>query len=209
MKKPLTLAVVLAFGSSAALADSHAEKKKAPAPEAKKAPEPKKEAPKAMELPKPAPEIAQYAKSVAGTWRCTGKGIMDPAKPTEMVDLKATIANKVANDLDKWWVQTNFSMPMGKSKMKFVSYTTFNTQEKKWFRYSVDSMGGAEWTSSTGPKDGKLVWEGESQNQTPGMTKVKVRHTEDLSDPKNMKAKGELSMDGKTWIVGYEATCKK
>lgn len=211
MKTHVTVAVMFAFGGMALAQPKDAPKKDAPAPkkdEAKKE-EPKKEAPKAMEIPKPPKELEDMAKMMAGTWKCSGKSMMDPAKPTEMGDFKATMTNKVAADLDKWWMQSNFEMPMGKAKMKFVAYTTFNTNDKKWYRYSVDNMGGAEWTSSAGAKDGKIVWEGESQNQTPGMSKVKVRHTDDMSDPKLIKVKGEMSMDGKTWITGYDGSCKK
>lgn len=218
MKTQLTVAVLLAFGASVAVADKHMEKKAPDAKDAKKAPDPKdakkpdpkdakKEAPKAFELPKPPQEIADFAKSMAGTWTCTGKMMADPAKPTEMVDMKAKNTFKLNTDLDKWWIQMNLEIPMGKAKMKIQAFTTFNPSDKKWYRYGVDNMGGAEWTSSAGPKDNKIVWEGESMGP---MGKAKVRHHDDMSDAKaGVKVKGEMSMDGKTWVTGYEATCKK
>ena len=207
MKKNITIALALVLGTSAALADKHSEKK---APDMKKAPEPKKEEPKKADASKPDPQIAEVAKMIGGTWKCAGK-VMDPTNPAAMIDGKATITNKVAADLDKWWLQTNLSAPMGKVTYKSVAYTTFNPLEKKWMRFSVDNMGGAEWTSSTGVKDGKLVWEGDSVSQMAmgPSNKAKVRHSEDMTDPKNVKMKGEMSMDGKTWMVGYDVACKK
>ena len=213
MKTQITLALALAFGTTTAFADTHAEKmKKAPdAPkDAKKAPDMKKEAPKTMEMPKPDAQIAEMAKSMAGTWKCAGK-VMDPANPAAMIDGKATITHKLANDLDKWWIQSNLSAPMGKMTYKFVSYTTFNPLEKKWMQFTVDNMGGAEWSASAGIKDNKLVWEGDSVGQMAmgPSHKAKVRHTHDMTEPKNVKLKGEMSMDGKTWMVGYDVACKK
>lgn len=209
MKTQLALAALLALGTSNAFADAHAEKmkKKDLVQPVKKAPDAKKAAP-AMEMPKPDAQIAAVAKQINGTWRCTGKAMgMDG----QMADNKATITNRVANDLDKWWIETKMSTKMGKLNFKFTSYTTYNPLEKKWMRFGVDNWGGAEWTTSAGPKDGKLVWEGDSigQVQMGPSHKAKVRHTEDMTDPKNVKMKGEMTMDGKTWMTGYEVTCKK
>lgn len=210
MKTQMTVMAMLALSTSIALGDAHTEKKGAPAPKpdaAKKAPEPKKEAP-AMTMPKPDDQIAALGKMITGTWKCTGKAMgMDG----QMADNKSTIVNKVANDLDKWWLQTNFTTKMGKDTYKFVAYTTYNPLEKKWMRFSVDNMGAAEWTTSAGAKDGKVVWEGEAigQMQMGPSHKAKVRHTEDMTDPKNVKMKGEMTMDGKTWMTGYDVACKK
>jgi hypothetical protein len=222
MKTQLTLAIALTFGSSAALADSHAEKKapdaakKAPdaAKDAKKAPDAAKKEPvaKAPEPPKPDPSIAEYAKTMTGTWKCVGKAMTDPSKPNELQDgMKATITHKLSTELDKQWVESRLSAPMGKANYKFTEYTTYNALEKKWMSFSVDNWGGASWATSTGPKDGKIVWEGEAVGQVAmgPSHKSKVRHTVDISDPKNVKIKGEGSFDGKTWVTSHDVACKK
>jgi hypothetical protein len=199
MKIQLALAV-LAFGSSTAFADAHAEKKKAPdakAPDAAK-----------MEMPKPDAQIAEVAKAINGTWKCTGKGMGVDGKET---DTKVTIANKVANNLDKWWIQTDITTAMGKTPYKIMSFTTYNPLEKKWMRVSVDNFGGTETTTSAGPKDGVLTWEGESIGQMAapgGSHRAKGKHTEDMKDPKNVKMKGEYQMGGK-WMTVYDVSCKK
>ena len=210
MKTQITIAAVLAFGSSAALADEMAKK----APEAKKVEpkvEPKKDAPKPAEMPipKPDPQVAALAKQMAGTWKCTGKVLMDPSQP--MVDAKATITHKLSTNLGGFWIESTLEAPMGKMNYRFVAYTTYNPAEKKWLRYSVDNMGGVEWASSAGPKEGKTVWEGDAIGQVAmgGSHKMKSRATEDVSDPKLVKIKGEMSMDGKTWMTGHEVSCKK
>lgn len=195
MKIQLALAV-LAFGSSTAFADAHAEKKKDAPKDAAK-----------MEMPKPDAQIAEVAKAINGTWKCTGKGMGMDGKE---VDSKVTIANKVANNLDKWWIQTDITTAMGKTPYKIMSFTTYNPLEKKWLRVSVDNFGGTESTTSAGPKDGVLVWEGESIGQMGGPAghKMKGKHTEDMKDPKNVKMKGEYQIAGK-WTTVYDVSCKK
>ncbi len=212
MKTQLSITLLLALGSTSVLADTPTKGAPAAPPvDAKKAPEPKKDVAKMPDMPKPDAQIADVAKAMTGTWKCTGKVAMDPAKPTEMVDAKATLTHKLSTELDKWWIQSNLSAPMGKMTYKMVAYTTYNPLEKKWTRYSIDNMGGAEWSSSTGVKDGKLVWDGDFLGQMAmgGSNKAKTRNTEDMTDPKNVKIKGEMSMDGKTWMTGHEMTCKK
>ncbi|HEU0032811.1 MAG TPA: DUF1579 family protein [Kofleriaceae bacterium] len=223
MKTKLLIATI-ALAATPALAQpaktgtgsgSAATPAKTPATDAKKAPADKAAdkaaAPAMPEMPKPPQELADAAKMEAGTWRCTGKAAMDPKNPTAMVDTKATITNKIDTNLGKWWMQTTMTAPMGKTTYKFVANTTYNAAEKKWYRFMIDNMGGAEMATSSGPSADKktLVWEGDAMGQMTGMTHAKVKHTVDMSDPKAVKMKGEMSMDGKTWMTGYEATCKK
>src|SRR5512146_639891 len=63
----------------------------------------------AMQMPKPSAELAELAGSLAGTWKCTGKASMDG---TTMGDAKAVMSTRL--DLDKWWMQTNFTATMGR-----------------------------------------------------------------------------------------------
>jgi hypothetical protein len=197
MKTQIALALAFAFGGSA-LADTP----KTPAPDAKK------DAPKAPDAKKtpPAPpaELAAMAKDMAGNWKCTGKGAMDPADMTKMTDMKGTYAAKL--DLDKWWIRGDFTatvtgMP---GTMKGTMYTTFDAASKKWTRVMMDNMGGFESTTSSGGT-GKIVWEGDSHGM--GMT-MKTRTTEELT-AKEMKISSEASMDGKKWMAAFEMSCKK
>ncbi|MEO8705293.1 MAG: DUF1579 family protein [Kofleriaceae bacterium] len=209
MTKMMTIAFALSF-STAAIADSHTEKKapdaakKAP-DAAKKAPDAaKKEEPKKMEAPKAPKEIEDMAKTMAGTWKCTGKVAMNPADPTKMTDFTGTSKSAMATDLDKWWIKGDYTGKFGGMTMKGTMLTTFDATAKKWFRFSADNMGGSDWASAAAATGTKIVWEGESR----GMMAGKTRSTEEMVG-KDFKMTVEGSADGKKWATSMEMTCKK
>jgi hypothetical protein len=214
------LAMATLLFATPALADTPAAPAKgAPAaPKDKAAPDAKKAEPKkdmAMAMPKPPKEVEELAKAMVGTWKCTGQTSMDGKT---MVDTKATSTIKLNTDLDKWWIQTDFAATMGKETYKFTGFTTFSQVDNKWVRYIIDNMGSFEMDTSaglntkTGAKESTLSWEGESKMtvaMAPGApTTIKSRHTEVISAA-GVHMTGEFTMDGKTWIKGYDATCKK
>lgn len=211
-KISLILASTLGLAGSA-LAQAPKEK----APDMKKAPAagapapaamPKApEAPKKMEAPKPPAEIAELAKTMVGTWKCTGKATMNPADPTQMSDMKSTMTYKVDATMDKFWI-TGTMASQSKPTVKGMMHTTYDTTAKKWYRVGVDNMGGSETAWSTGVKDGKVVWDGDAR--MPGMGTMKTRTTETMAaGGKEITIVAEGTMDGKTWLKGWEATCKK
>lgn len=205
----ITLAMALGL-TGGALADAHKEKaadmKKAPPAAGAAAVKPAGPA-KKMEMPKPAPEIAEVAKGMVGTWKCTGKAAMNPADMTQMTDMKSTMTFKLDGSLDKFWI-TGTMVSQGKPSFKGTIYTTYDAAAKKWYRIGVDNMGGSESNWSVGPKDGKMLWEGDMR--MPGMGAMKTRTTETHTKPgKEVSILGEGTMDGKTWMKGWEATCKK
>jgi len=183
-------------------ADPKAPAKGAPATPAKADPKAAAPvAPKEMAAPTPAPEIKDMLK-MAGTWKCTGQATMS-MEP--MAPMKATMKTKA--DLDGFWVQDAFEATMGKMKFKFVSYTTYDSAAKKWRRVMVDNMGGQAIGTSDGMKDGKVTFNMDMIGAGPGGM---MKDTLDATDPKAVKASGEMSMDkGKTWNKVYEMTCKK
>lgn len=198
-KISIALAMTVGFTTVAIAGD-------AKAPDAKDA---KKEAPKAdakkMEPMKAPQEVTDMAKTMSGTWKCDGKMVTDMTKPTEMTPSKMTV--KFKTDLAGWWIVGNMDSPMFKGTM----YMTYDPTAKKWYSMMMDSMGGSESTTSAGMKDNKMVWEGDARSPMPGMAAAKVRETHDMSDMKaGVKMSGEMSMDGgKTWMKGWESTCKK
>src|SRR5512139_2420723 len=105
------IAIALMMVSTTVLADSHSEKKGSamPAKDAKKAPEPAKDAPTAMTQPKPPAELAAMQKMMAGNWKCTGKGAMDPSKPEVMTDFKGTFTSQLDASLDKFWIKGSWT----------------------------------------------------------------------------------------------------
>ncbi|MGE0868142.1 MAG: DUF1579 family protein [Kofleriaceae bacterium] len=160
----------------------------------------KTEAAKKMEMPKAPQELIDAGKLMVGTWKCTGKGVMDPSNPTVMTDMKSTATFK--QDLDKWWVVGTVTT----GPMKMTMYRTYDPVAKKWIQVGLDNMGGSDNMWSMGPKDGKVTWEGDCRMMG---TSMKSRVTEQAT-AKQMTLVGEMSMDGgKTWMKSMEMTCKK
>ncbi len=210
MKKNIAVALVLACGGIAiaqpAKTGSAGSTMKAPDAKAgsaaAKAPEMKM-----PEMKAPA-EVADMAKAMAGNWKCTGKGAMDPMNPANMSDMKGTY--KASLDLDKYWVKGEWTSTMGKMKHRGVMYMTYDAAAKKWYRHGMDNMGMGGFASSTGlpagAKEGKMVWEGEGHMM--GMM-MKDRTTEEVA-AKAVTITSEMSMDGgKKWVTGMTMTCTK
>lgn len=196
-KISIALAMTVGFTTVAVAGD-------AKAPEAAKTPA--KEAPKKMEMPKPPAEMTEMSKMMLGTWKCTGKAMMDPSKPTEMMDMKSTMKFTSDKKLGGWWITGTMDSPMFKGTM----FVTYDTNAKKFYSMMLDNMSGSQTMWSTGVKENKMMWEGDGRSSMPGMATMKVRESHDMSDAKaGHKMVGEMSMDGKTWMKGWEATCKK
>lgn len=194
----VSIAIAMTLGAASVAVAGDA---KAPAP----APAAKKEEPKKMEMPKPPQEMADMSKVWLGTWKCTGKAVMDPSKPTEMTDMKMTMKFTSEKNLGGWWITGNMDSAMFKGMM----HVTYDTNAKKFYSVMVDSMGASQ-TMWAAPAKDKMMWEGDGRSSMPGMATMKLRETHDMTDMKTgMKMTGEMSMDGKTWMKGWEATCKK
>src|SRR5689334_2198863 len=95
----------------------------APAPTAERKPAPPPGPPAPAEAPK---ELGDFAKQLAGTWKCTGQVSM----AGNMVDSKATITHRVDGNLNKFWVQSNLtgtvSGPMKLPPIKVTFFTTYD-----------------------------------------------------------------------------------
>src|SRR5690349_5620083 len=91
MTKLTTITISLFALSSAALAGDPAGKGAPAVPAAKEKAPP----PAAVEMPKPPQELADVAKQMAGTWKCSGQVFMDMKDPTKSTDVKATITHKL------------------------------------------------------------------------------------------------------------------
>lgn len=158
-----------------------------------------------MEMPKPPVEVADMAKVVVGTWRCTGTEINPDGTSAKMT---ATVKTRV--DLDKWWISETMDVKGVRGSFKMVAYSTYDPSFKKWRRVSVDSMGNQYVGTSDGVKDGvaKLDWNIDTMGP---MGAGMFRDHQDLTAVKTgTKLSGEISMDkGKTWKPVYEMTCKK
>lgn len=160
----------------------------------------------AMEAPKPPQEVADMLKTLQGTWKCPTKLATNPSDPSQMTEVKnMTLSFK--GELEKWWIGGTLKGRAGKMKMHGMMFATYDPTMKKWYRTMVDNMGGSESTWSDGVKDNKVVWTGEGRGM--GMGSFKVRNTEEIVGPKEIKMTGEMSKDGRTWIKTWESACKK
>jgi len=213
-KISIALAMTVGFTTVAIAGDAKAPapaptpaKKEEPKKEEPKKEEAKKEAPKKMEPMKAPAELTEMGKMVSGTWKCTGKAAMDPSDPSKMTDMKMTMKMSVDTAMGGWWIKG--TMDAG-AAFKGEEYVTYDPTTKKFVQFMRDSMGGSELKTSSGVKDNKVVFEGEARMPMPGMSAMKSRETHDMTDMKTgVKMMGEASMDGKTWIKVWEATCKK
>jgi hypothetical protein len=161
-------------------------------------------APPTMEKPKPPAEIAAAIKAMGARKTCTGQG-MGP--DMAMADMKGTVSNK--SDLDGWFIRQSINMTVGKGKaafkMKMESLSTWDSKLAKWRVMGV-SNDGSTMAGTADLKDGKYEFTGEMAG---GMGTVAFKDHGDMTDPKNAKWMGEMSMDkGKTWTKVYEQTCK-
>ncbi len=198
MQKKLVF-VLLSVGSlalaSLALADDPKAAKPAPAKD-------KAAAPAKMELPKPPQELADMAKAMDGTWKCTGK--VDIAGQMHD-DMKGTITHKA--DLDGWWIQSSLSAGIpGMPETHSMMLTTYDAASKRWYRTTANSHGGhgTAWGTAAG---NKITWEGDAHFI---LGDVKVRGSQETVSPKEVHIVGEYSKDGgKTWGLDHEVTCKK
>jgi len=158
---------------------------------------------KAPEMPKPPAEIDAMAKTMVGTWKCTGTTSAPHGS-------SAKVAGKVTAkvDLDKWWLNDVFEGKGDRGAFKTVSFSTFDAASKKWRRVSVDNMGQQYVGTSDGIKDGKVVW---NLDFLGAMGAGQFKDTIDPSDPKTgVKFSGLMSVDkGKSWKPVYEMLCKK
>lgn len=188
MKKVVWLSLVMCASAFAG------DPKGAPAADAKKMP------PADAKPPGPPQEIADMAKSMGGTWKCTGK--VD--RGGTLVDLKGTIANKT--DLDGFWIQTTLTATADKSTMHGMFMTTYDPGTKKWFRTTANGHGGHSqaWGTAEGQK---VSWEGDAHFMGKDL---KVRATDDMVSAKEAHMTGDYSDDGgKTWKTDHDVTCKK
>jgi hypothetical protein len=155
--------------------------------------------------PKPPAEIAAAIKAMGkATKTCTGQG-MGP--DMQMADMKGTVTTKA--DLDGWFLRQTINMTVGKgktaSKMKMESLSTWDSKLGKWRVMGVSNDGGT-MNGTAEMKDGKYEFTGDMIG---GMGTASFKDHSDMTDPKNGKWWGEMSMDkGKTWTKVYEQTCK-
>jgi len=173
----------------------------APAPKDAKAPV---APPAPFTPPKPPAEIAATVKAMGKTKTCKGSG-MGP--DMQQVEFAGTVTSK--SDLDGWFIRQNINMTMGKGKgswkMKMEQLTTWDAKLNKW-RVVGASNDGATVVGTADMKDGKYEFVGD---MTSSMGVAAFKDHGDMTDPKNIKWWGEMSMDkGKTWTKVYEQTCK-
>jgi hypothetical protein len=164
-------------------------------------------APEPPAKPTPAPQVAEASKALGGTWRCTGT-TTDPTT-NQARTTAATMTVKVDSSLDKFWIVSTFAEKKSKTApnpYKFTAYRTFDAKTGKWTSIMVDNMGMDMKSTSTGAAAGVATWE--SQGEWEGK-KYWAKDTETVKGPREVAMKGEYSMDGKTWSVMYDMTCKK
>lgn len=148
---------------------------------------------------KPPAELAELAKSMAGTWKCTGKASI----AGQQLDVTGTVTHKA--DFDGWWIASVIDGKAGKIPMHSMFTTTYDPGMKKLYRFSLNGRGGHSTAWGT-IADKKITWEGEARWNGKDL---KSRSTEEMVSAKELHISGESSADGKTWDKEAEIVCKK
>jgi hypothetical protein len=151
---------------------------------------------------KPPQQIADMAKSMDGTWTCTGKAEIGGQVRT---DPKGTITHKL--DLDGYWIQSSLTVTVpNRGSTHATMMTSYDAKSNKWYRMTANSRGAhaTAWGTQSG---NKISWEGEAVWPA---KKVTVRGYDDMVSPSEVRIFAEYSEDGgKTWKFDHDVTCKK
>jgi hypothetical protein len=152
------------------------------------------------QAPKPGPEHERLQR-FTGKW--TGKGELKPGPFGPGGQMTWT-------ETAEWFpggfhviAKSDGDGPMGPSKG--LSILGYNSEEKVYTFYGVDSMGWADYAKGT--IQGKL-WTFTSESKMGGKTYHSRFTIDEVSDSKN-KFKWDLSEDGKTWTTMMEGESTK
>jgi hypothetical protein len=145
----------------------------------------------------PPAQLQEAMKFLNGNWKCTGKQHASEAMGPEQ---KLNSKISVKPDLNKHW----YMMRLDEKTTKYAMMVAIGWDGTKLQRADFDNQGGITHASSTGWKDGSLVWEGTSQT---GPNKMGFRETL-TQDKKNLNSKIEFQINGK-WTPMFEYSCKK
>jgi hypothetical protein len=159
-----------------------------------------------MAMPTPTPEVQDFAKTAKGTWKCTGEAA-DPMNNMAKKPVQMTMTWKL--DLSNFWVMGSLTEKKTKTSptpMKMTFYRSFDGATKTWHQFAFDNMGGWMHQTAKAGQNGVMTWEGEAMMN--GM-KMWCRDKEEMKGPKEVAMSGEISMDGKTWMPAWSATCTK
>ena len=158
--------------------------------------------PSRIEMPKAPQEVADLAKVMGGTWKCSGKAWMPDGSEHEMA---GTLTSKP--HFGGFWLHDSWDGKMAGLPFKFDAYSTYDGQLKKWRRVAISSLGGQLVGTSDGVKDMKMDFTMEVAGMMGPM--MLLEHV-DLSDAKAPRLWTERTLDkGKTWQKDYELVCKK
>jgi hypothetical protein len=149
--------------------------------------------------PKPPPEIADMLKSMGGTWKCEGTALGLDGKQE-----KVKMTSTSRSDLDGFWAHDS----LAGGKLKLESFTTWDSQSKKWRRVILTNDGGQMVGTAEPMKDMKIDYSFDTAGALgTGLFKEHL----DASDLKRgAHVWGEQSLDkGKTWTPVYDLICRR
>jgi hypothetical protein len=162
-------------------------------------------APPPKARPTPAPELLEAARTMRGTWKCTGT-MFDMATMTQK-PATATVTWKL--DLDSFWLVGTIAVKKSKDfphPMKGTNYRAYNAATKQWVSVMVDNMGGYGTETAGAAANGVMTFEGES---TMGAMKAAARDKEEIKSAKEMALSGEMKGPTGQWMPMYTMNCKK
>lgn len=150
------------------------------------------------EMPKPGPEMQKYAASYCGEYTYSGKAYTTPLGPAGEVTGRM-VARPILNGFALEALYDHKG-PGGETQSREISW--YDAATKKYFYVFISNNGYLERAPFTLSED-VASWEGTCVSDG---KRYKIRGTDtDLPDGTGFIRKGEISVDGKTWLTVDES----
>jgi hypothetical protein len=153
--------------------------------------------------PQPAHQVTDLAKTLAGTYACTGS-FANTGGGTR----RSSARMKVSTDLDGAWIAFDITERGGDDApfpIKLHMERTFSNDARTWTNVLRDNTGAVAVTTSEHGGDDSATWTGTSHKDG---VKVHIRGREQR-DAGALHLVGEVSADGKTFTKQYDLSCTK
>jgi hypothetical protein len=163
---------------------------------------PPRKAPPSMA--RPTAEVAELAKALIGTWRCTGT-LPGAREDDPAIELTAVLRYRF--DVEKVWLHDELEAKTDAASWRLEGFVTYDPSVKAWRRVGIGGDGGYLIATAPAVKDHLLTWDGTIEGPRGAAS---LRERVDLADPKALKLTRERSTDqGQTWAPTLQLSCAR
>jgi len=157
------------------------------------------------QAPQPAHEVTDLAKTLAGTYACTGSFANQGGGLR-----KSSARMKVSTDLDGAWISFDINERVSDAApfpVKLHMERTYCNDARAWTNVTRDNSGAIVMTTAEHGGDDTSTWTGTTHKD--GVT-VQIRAQEERDDRAGaIRLMGEISTDGKAFAKQYDLSCTK